>query len=162
MTSGCATLLVLNKWDLAGEDFDLDGERARAAQKLRLRPRVVTASATTRRNVHRLLVEATALAERAAQRIPTGELNRFLAEVTQERQPPARRGRRLNLLYMSQTGTSPPRFSLQVNDRRRVTRDYLYFVENRLRARFRLEGIPVIIDVVARGERRGPEDPRRR
>ena len=162
MTSGCATLLVLNKWDLVNEDFDLDGERARVAQKLRLRPRVLTASAKTGRNVHRLLVESLGLAERAAQRIPTGELNRFLAEVTQERQPPARRGRRLNLLYMSQTATHPPRFSLQVNDRRRVTRDYLYFVENRLRARFRLEGIPVIIEVVARGERRGPEDPRRR
>jgi GTPase len=162
MTSGCATLIVLNKWDLADEDFDLDGERARVAQKLRLRPRVLTASAKTGRNVHRLLVESLGLAERAAERIPTGELNRFLAEVTQERQPPARRGRRLNLLYMSQTGVRPPRFSLQVNDRRRVTRDYLYFVENRLRARFRLEGIPVIIDVVARGERRGPEDSRRR
>jgi GTP-binding protein len=162
MTTGCATLMVLNKWDLASEDFDLDSERARAAQKLRLRPRVLTASARTHRNVHRLLVEAGGLAERASQRIPTRELNRFLGEVTQERQPPSRQGKRLNLLYMTQTGTSPPRFSLQVNDRRRVTRDYLYFVENRLRARFRMEGVPVIIDVVARGERRGPEDSRRR
>src|SRR5205807_3631710 len=48
MRAGCATALVLNKWDLAGIDgVDLDYERARAHQKLRLRPRVLTASAKT-------------------------------------------------------------------------------------------------------------------
>ena len=157
MASGCATALVLNKWDIHGEDLDLDHERARAAQKLRLRPRVLTASAQTRRNVHRLLLEAQALADRAANRIPTPDLNRFLAEVAAERQPPAKRGKRLKLLYLTQTGSRPPRFSLQVNDRNRVTRDYMYFVENRMRARYRLEGVPLIIDVVRRGERRRPD-----
>src|SRR5213079_2344067 len=49
MRSGCATTLVINKWDLAPE-LDLDHERARVAQKLRLRPRVLTASAKTGRN----------------------------------------------------------------------------------------------------------------
>src|SRR3984957_15107373 len=44
MVSGCATALVLNKWDVAGADADLDYERARATQKLRQRPRVLTAS----------------------------------------------------------------------------------------------------------------------
>ena len=52
MRSGCATALVLNKWDLA-EDVDLDYERARAHKKLRLRPRVLTASAKTGRHVER-------------------------------------------------------------------------------------------------------------
>src|SRR3954467_13220897 len=46
MKSGCATALVLNKWDLtSGDEFDLDRERARVNRKLRLRPRVMTASA---------------------------------------------------------------------------------------------------------------------
>ena len=36
----------------------------------------------------------------------------------------------------------PPRFSIQVNSRARVTRDYAYFIENRLRERYRLEGVP--------------------
>src|ERR1700729_2737479 len=74
MRSQCATALVLNKWDIT-EDFDLDHERARAHQKLRLRPRVLTASAKTGRNVERLLVEAVALADRSATRIPTPQLN---------------------------------------------------------------------------------------
>ena len=164
MRSGCATALVLNKWDIA-EGVDLEHERARAHQKLRLRPRVVTASAKTGRNMQRLLAEAIALADRRGARIPTPQLNRFLSDVTAARQPPvggqARGGHRLKLLFMSQTGERPPRFSIQVNSRGRVTRDYAYFIENRLRERYHFEGVPVIIDFVERSERRAPSGRRR-
>jgi GTP-binding protein len=154
MRSGCATAMVLNKWDIA-DSVDLEHERARVNQKLRLRPRVLTASALTGRNVERLLVEAIALADRRAGRIPTPQLNRFLGEVVSARQPPAKRGHRLKLLYMAQIGERPPRFSIQVNSRDRLTRDYAYYLENRLRERYRLEGVPLIIDFVQRRERRG-------
>ena len=99
MKSGCATALVLNKWDLTGGEGDprgpgagvgpseLDAERARVNRKLRLRPRVLTASAVSGRNVQRLLQETLSLAERATFRVPTPELNRFLAEV--DERPPA-------------------------------------------------------------------------
>jgi GTPase len=165
MHSGCATALVLNKWDIA-ENVDLDHERARAHKKLRLRPRVLTASALTGRHVDRLLIEAVALADRSRTRIPTPQLNRFLSEVVAARQPPvgaggkgAGSGHRLRLLFMTQTAEGPPRFSIQVNSRARITRDYAYFIENRLRERYRLEGVPAIIDFVARNERR-PDDGR--
>jgi GTPase len=159
MKTGCATALVLNKWDLADE-LDLEHERARAHQKLRLRPRVVTASAKTGRNIERLLIEAIALAQRGRTRIPTPQLNRFLSDVVASRQPPSKAGarrrapQRLKLLFMTQTAERPPRFSIQVNSHALVTRDYAYYLENRLRGRFRLEGIPLIIDFVERSERR--------
>jgi GTP-binding protein len=155
MKSGCATALVLNKWDLtSGDDFDLDRERARVAQKLRLRPRVLTASAKSGRHVQRLLVEVLSLADRFGHRIPTPELNRFLGDVVATRPPPQKQGHRLKLLYIAQIGERPPRFSIQVNNRAKVTRDYAYFVENRLRERYALEGIPVIIDFAERKQRR--------
>ena len=148
---------MLNKWDLA-QDVDLDHERARAHQKLRLRPRVLTASAKTGRHVERLLVEAVALADRSRRRIPTPQLNRFLSDAIAARQPPAgtirRGGTRLKLLFMTQTAERPPRFSIQVNSRAQLTRDYAYFIENRLRERYGLDGIPLIIDFVERSERR--------
>ena len=155
MKSGCATALVLNKWDLtSGDEFDLEHERARVAQKLRLRPRVLTASAKTGRHVQRLLQEALSLADRASHRIATPELNRFLGEIVTQRQPPARQGHRLKLLYMAQIGVKPPRFSIQVNSRKRITRDYAYFLENRLRDRYALDGIPLVIDLVEHTSRR--------
>jgi GTP-binding protein len=153
MEAKCATALVLNKWDVADE-ADVDHERARVAQKLRLRPRVLTASAKTGRNVSRVLTEALALGDRMRTRIPTPDLNRFLGEVVQQRQPPQKQGHRLKLLYMAQIGEGPPRFAVQVNARKRLTRDYAYFVENRLRARYGFDGVPLIIDFVEKRDRR--------
>jgi GTP-binding protein len=155
MKAGSATALVLNKWDIAPmEEADLDHERARVNNKLRLRPKVLTVSATTGRNVERLLKEAIILGDRMLTRIPTPQLNRFIGEVVQERQPPAKQGSRLRLLYMAQYETRPPRFAIQINSRNRVTRDYAYFIENRLRARFGMDGIPLIIDFNERKSRR--------
>jgi len=165
MKSGCATALVLNKWDLTGGEgeplgpgggvgaTELDAERARVNNKLRLRPRVLTASAKTGRHIARLLTEALSIADRARYRIPTPELNKFLGEIVQQRQPPAKQGHRLKMLYISQIGENPPRFAIQINSRQRVTRDYAYFVENRLRERYGLDGVPVIIDFVERKSR---------
>src|SRR3954447_8104809 len=158
MQEGTATALVLNKWDVAAiDESDLDHERARVAAKLRLRPKVLTASALTGRNVGRVLGEAINLGDRMHNRIPTPQLNRFLSELVQERQPPAKQGHRLKLLYTAQIGTAPPRFAVQVNSRQRVTRDYAYFLENRLRARYGMDGVPLIIDFNERGSgRRAP------
>jgi GTP-binding protein len=159
MKTGCATAIVLNKWDLnEGSEKDLDHERGRVAEKLRLRPHVLTASAKTGRHVSRLLSETISLGDRMAGRIPTPELNRFLSEAVQARQPPVgtRRGasgHRLKLIYMTQIGERPPRFAIQVNSRTRITRDYAYFLENRLRARYGMDGVPLIIDFVERGQR---------
>jgi GTP-binding protein len=165
MKAGCATAVVLNKWDMqepadgdAGGRLDLDHERGRVAEKLRQRPRVLTVSAKTGRHVARLLNEAITLGDRISGRIPTPELNRFLAEAVQARQPPIGTRRsagnhRLKLIYMAQIGERPPRFAIQVNSRARVTRDYAYFIENRLRARYGMDGVPVIIDFVERGQR---------
>jgi GTP-binding protein len=164
MKSGCGTALVLNKWDVTEErDLDLDHERIRVNRKLRLRPKVMTASAKTGRHVERILVEAVGLADRSRGRIPTPQLNRFLSDIVAARQPPSASGRRgsrgtlgrLKLLYMTQTGERPPRFSIQVNSHALVTRDYAFYLENRLRERYRMEGIPLIIDFVERNERRG-------
>jgi GTP-binding protein len=153
MNAHCATALVLNKWDITDEP-DLEYERARVAQKLRLRPKVLTASALTGRHVQRVLDEAVALSDRMRMRIPTSELNRFLSDVVQARQPPAKQNHRLKLIYMAQIGERPPRFAIQVNSRNRVTRDYAYYVENRLRERYGFNGVPLIIDFNERKQRR--------
>ncbi len=148
MRAGCATLLALNKWDVT--DTDVDDARARVGRKLRLRPAVVTCSALRGRNVDKLLPKALELADRAADRIPTPELNRFVADVVAKTPPPSRRGRRLRLYYAAQIGESPPRFAIQVNDRRLIVREWAYHLENRMRETYALEGVPLVIDYVPR------------
>ena len=144
----CSTIVVLSKWDIS--ETKLEDVRPRIESRLRQRPPIVTTSATTGRGISRLLDRIEELFEKHAGRIGTGELNRFLAELRESREPPSRRGRRLNLLYGTQVRSRPPRFRFFVNDPALITRDYGYWVENQLRERFGLDGVPVSIDFIRR------------
>lgn len=166
MKTGCATLIALNKWDLArnpdtpGREaeevsgFDIDDAKARLARRVRQRPPAIACSALSGRGVPKLLERAVALAARRAERVPTPELNRVVGDVVAQRPPPHRHGRRLRLYYAAQVGRRPPRIAIQVNDRRLITRDWAYYLENRLRERYRLEGVPLVIDFVPKKRRR--------
>ncbi|MDX6483929.1 MAG: GTPase [Gaiellaceae bacterium] len=143
-----STLVVLSKWDIG--TVALDDVKPELERRLRQRPPIVAVSAKTGRGVARVLDKVEELFEKHNARISTPELNKFLAELREARQPPARRGRKLNLLYGTQTGVRPPRFRFFVNDRSLITRDYGYWVENQLRDRFKLQGVPVTIDFVSR------------
>jgi GTPase len=145
----CSTLVVLSKWDAS--TVGIEDVRPELARRLRQRPPLIAVSAKTGRGVARLLEYVATLFEKHTARIPTAELNRFLGELREARQPPSRAGKRLNLLYGAQVRTRPPRFRLHVNDSRLITRDYGYWVENELRDRFSLQGVPVTIDFVGRG-----------
>jgi GTP-binding protein len=144
MKRKCATVIALNKWDVTRTD--LEDAKARLVKKIRQRPQVMAVSAKSGRGLKRLMAEALALADRSKQWIPTPELNRFLGDLQAERQPAAVRGKRLRMYYMAQFETGPPRFAIQVNNRGLVTRDYGYFLENRLRERYKLHGVPLVID----------------
>ena len=144
--SQCSTLVVLSKWDIG--TVAIDDMRRRLETRLRQRPPIVAVSAKSGRGITRVLDRVEELFAKHAGRVATPELNRFLAELRQTRQAPSRNGRRLNLLYGAQIRTRPPRFRLFVNDPGLITRDYGYWVENRLRERFELAGVPVAIDFV--------------
>jgi GTP-binding protein len=143
-----ATLVVLSKWDES--NVTIEDVRPRVEARLRQRPPLVAVSAKTGRGVQRVLDRVEELFDKHNSRISTGELNRFLQQLREARQPPQKNGRRLNLLYGTQITARPPRFRLFVNDPALVTRDYGYWVENRLRDQFALEGVPVSIDFVRR------------
>jgi GTP-binding protein len=144
----CATLVVLNKWDVG--TVGIEDVRPRLEDKLRQRPPIVAASAKSGRGIGRMLDRVERLFDRSSSRISTGELNRFLGELKEARQPPSRDRKRLNLLYGTQIQTRPPRFRVVVNDPGLMTRDYGFWIENQVRERFELEGVPVEIDFVRR------------
>jgi GTP-binding protein len=146
--ASCSTLVVLSKWD--ANQVTLEDVKPRLAARLRQRPPVIAVSARTGRGLDRLLDHVVVLFEKHTARIPTPQLNNALAELREARQPPSRRGKRLNLLYGAQVSTRPPRIRIHVNDPGIVTRDYAYWVENELRKRFSLDGVPVSIDFVQR------------
>jgi GTP-binding protein len=144
----CATMFVINKWDLAQPD--LERLRERVTAKVRHRPPLEVCSAVSGEGVHRLIPAALRLAERRRVRLSTGALNRLLRELAAERPGPMSGGRRLSLRYLVQTGDSPPRLRLDVNDRSLMTRDYGFWLENRIRRHFDLDGVPIILQVEGR------------
>jgi GTPase len=144
----CSTLVVLSKWDVT--TVGIEDVRPELERRIRQRPPWVAVSAKTGRGIERLLDNIESLFDKYAARVSTAELNRFLADLRASRQLPSRNGKRLNLLYGTQVTARPPRFRLSVNDPSLVTRDYGYWVENQLRDRFELEGVPVSIDFVRR------------
>jgi GTPase len=146
--AGCSTLVVLSKWDKT--EVTIEDVRPRLEARLRQRPPLIAVSAKTGRGLDRLLDYVVGLFEKHIERIPTPALNNALAELRQARQPPSQKGKRLNLLYGAQISTRPPRIRIHVNDPGLVTRDYAYWIENELRKRFSLAGVPVSIDFVRR------------
>ena len=147
-TAGDATLVVLSKWDVA--QVGIEDVRPRIEKRLRQRPPVAAVSATTGRGVGKVLDRVEELFAKHTARVSTAELNRILQELRETRPGPNKNGRRLNLLYGTQVSTRPPRFRIFVNDPGLLTRDYGYWVENQLRDRLALQGVPVIIDFVRR------------
>ena len=167
MKAGCATAIVLNKWDVLetgrrrGARRDLDHERARVAPQAAPAPARADRQRQDRpprRAAARPRRSRSATAWRRASPPPSSTASS--PRPSQARQPPSAPGgapaqHRLKLIYMTQIGERPPRFAIQVNSRARVTRDYAYFLENRLRARYGMDGVPLIIDFVERGQRAG-------
>ncbi|HZQ82552.1 MAG TPA: ribosome biogenesis GTPase Der [Gaiellaceae bacterium] len=140
----CATLIVLSKWDIG--TVTIEEVRPELQRRLRQRPDFITVSSVSGRGVSRLLDKVAEIYDRYISRISTADLNRLIAELKEIRQPPSKGQRRLNLLYGAQVSSRPPRFRFTVNDPGLVTRDYAYWVENQLRERLGLEGIPVVVD----------------
>jgi GTP-binding protein len=141
----CATLIVMNKWDVAQPD--LDHLRGFVRAKVRQRPLIEVSSAATGEGIDRLIPAALRLHARLSERISTKKLNTALRALAEERPGPRKGARRLSLRYLVQTGIAPPRFRLDVNDKALLTRDYIFWLESRLRREFGLDGIPMIIEI---------------
>ncbi len=144
---GRACGLLVNK-------FDLVGERARSlAEEVERRLRgmtdipILNISARTGKGVRRIFSLARRLATSAGCEIPTAELNRWLQDAVQKHEPAmAQRGTRrrpMKFFYATQTATRPPTFVLFCTEPAEVQPAYRRFLENRLRERFDLAGIPV-------------------
>lgn len=153
--SGKASILVVNKWDLIEKEtktMDKMREGIRRDLSFMAYAPIVFISALTGQRVPRLFELITYVNDQSAMRITTGMLNNVLADATARVQPPTDKGKRLKLLYMTQTGVRPPAFVVFCNDRELFHFSYQRYLENQLRTVFGLEGTPVRLLVRQRGE----------
>jgi GTP-binding protein len=149
--AGCGIVIAANKWDLMkgrGADFSktFDEELRRQLKFLEYAP-VLHISATTGERTSKVLETIDKVSEARKRRIPTPELNRFVAAVTAVH-PPASPGRReVRILYAAQIGVAPPTFVFFTNVATEFHFSYERFLVNRLRESFGLLGTPIRIQV---------------
>ena len=148
---GCASALVVNKWDLMGAGDS--GARRRFDDEILRRLRgfpdvpLLRISALTGKGVRGVLPLVERLGDRAATELSTADLNRWLQDAVRRHEPAmAQRGSRrrpVKFFYATQIAVRPPTFLLFCSDPAAVQPSYRRFLENRLRERFDLAGTPV-------------------
>jgi GTP-binding protein len=90
------------------------------------------------------LLPAIAAADAAwNRRIPTADLNRLLSRAVERHPPPAIKGRRIRLRYMTQPKARPPTFALFGNQLKELPEAWLRYLQNELRANFDFGGAPL-------------------
>jgi GTP-binding protein len=143
---GRAVVIGFNKVDLVERE---SGTRQRLRELVdRVLPQikgapVVAISARSGEGLDHLMksvIDAHAVWNR---RVPTAALNRFLAQASEAHPPPAIRGRRIRLDYMTQPKSRPPTFVLFSSRAAALPETYRRYLINGLREAFALPGTPI-------------------
>jgi GTP-binding protein len=151
--AGCASILVVNKWDCRTGEPDAAAAFRAALQEqfkyLAYAP-VAFASALSGLGVMSLFRLIDAAAAERARRIPTADLNTAFEAAVSRRPPPADRGRAVRIRYVTQTGIKPPTFVLFTTAVGKIHFSYLRYLENCLRDIYGFRGTPIRLAVRGR------------
>ena len=167
---GKGLVVALNKWDLVEKETGTFDDYAatvrREAPFLGFAP-ILAISAKTGQRVGRVLDAAMEIAAQRRRRVPTGELNRLLADATFRQAPPSVKGTRPKFYYATQAAVAPPTFVMFVSDADAVHFSYARYLENRIREAFDFGGTPIRLVFRTRtraqiDRRRGATRPTRR
>ena len=142
---GCAIVILLNKWDLIDDAQKQADLMQSLAQRMAFAPWAPTLniSALTGRSVGKVFDACLAAAAAHSRQFKTSELNDFLTAIREGGHTVSEKGKRLKLMYVTQTGTKPPVFTFFCNFPELVDDNFERFLENRIRERFDLVGTPI-------------------
>ena len=154
--SGKGVIIVVNKWDIYPDKNDKSTLRFTEELRdqigfLQYAPVLYTSALTTQR-VQRVTELVKYVAEQQSMRIKTSVLNELIRDAVSINPPPAHKGRRLKIFFMTQADIQPPKFIVFVNDPELMHFSYLRFLENKLRESFGFEGTPLRLIVRGRSE----------
>ena len=143
---GRALVVAINKWDVIDEKQQvLKTIRDTVDEKLAQVPGVpvVQISALAERGLEKLMTATLKAHDVWNRRVSTAELNQWLREAIARHTPPAAKGRRIRIRYMTQPSTRPPTFIAFCSQPKGLPRSYLRYLMNSLRQAFDLPGTPL-------------------
>ena len=154
LESGKAIVIVVNKWDTVKDKDDIKTytKLIREEFKFISYAPIVFLSALTKKRIHTLMPEIIKVYENHHKEIKTSILNDVIREAVFLNEPPSYKGKRLKIYFVNQSGTKPPKFTLNVNSKGLVHFSYERYLENQLRGNFDLEGTPIILQFKNKNE----------
>ena len=146
---GRALLMALNKWDVAEHASSLfNGVKAALNEglaQLRDVP-LLTVSAKTGKGTDTILKVAFDLREAWSRRVPTGELNRWFESAVEANAPPAPKGQRIKLRYITQVKSRPPSFVVFGNRTDELPESYRRYLLDAMRRDLKFEPVPIRLE----------------
>lgn len=146
--AGKGIVLIVNKWDLVDKDEKTMNKFEKTLREelafMQYAPTMFI-SALTGQRVGKIMDLVDFVAEKNATRVTTATLNGLLREWVHLNPPPANKGRRLKISYLTQAGVKPPTFIFFVNDPELMHFSYQRYLENQMRRHFGFEGTPIRI-----------------
>ena len=143
---GRSLVIAVNKWDLVEDRKEtlqsLYERLEKSLPQVRGVP-VVSFSALTGSRMKTLMPAVLGAYDTWNRRISTGKLNRWLAMATESHPPPAARGRRIRLRYMTQAKTRPPTFVVFASMPDALPESYSRYLVNDIRQTFDMPGTPI-------------------
>lgn len=153
---GKAVIIAVNKWDAVEKN---DKTIYRFTEKVRNTlsympyAEILFVSAQTGQRLPKLFETIDMVSENHAMRVATGILNEIMAEAVMMQQPPADKGKRLKLYYITQVSVKPPTFVIFVNDKELMHFSYTRYMENQIRETFGFRGTPLRFIIRERKEK---------
>ena len=118
LEAGKPMVLVVNKWDTVDDKNDIKSytQKMRAEFQFLSYVPIVFLSALTKKRLHTLMPEIIKVYENSRREIKTSVLNDVINDAYALNPAPSYKGKRLKIYFSAQTGTMPPKFTLNVNN----------------------------------------------
>ncbi|MCC7454950.1 MAG: ribosome biogenesis GTPase Der [Crocinitomix sp.] len=142
-------VVLINKWDLVENKDTMSTKEYEDKIREQLAPfndvPILFTSTITKQRLHKALEKAMEVFENRIQKIPTSELNNFCLGVIEHYPPPANKGKHIKIKFVTQLPTHAPAFAFFCNLPQYLPDSYKRFLENKLRAQYNFEGVPIRI-----------------
>ncbi len=148
LTAGKAIVLVVNKWDtVLNKDTEIKDWKKRMRDEFQFIPYapIVFLSAKTNSRIHTLMPAIIKAYTSYTTEVKTSLLNDIIRDASSLHEAPSYKGRRLKIYFVSQSGSCPPKFTFNVNNKGLVHFSYYRYLENKIRENIDLEGTPIIL-----------------
>jgi GTPase len=141
-------VLLVNKWDLIDKETNTmkefeDDIRSKIAPFNDIP--ILFVSALTKQRIHKALEKVVELFQNRTQKIPTSKLNEYMLGVMEKFPPPTNKGKFIRIKFVTQLPTHSPSFAFFCNLPQYIPDSYKRFLENKLREKYNLTGVPIRI-----------------